>query len=63
MGRAQNTLTDVFDNTCDISDSRAHIFCPQTIQELPKKHLEAGLSKQLPTDALSQIDYKTFTTW
>ena len=53
----KNTFTDVFDNTCDISDFRAHNFCPQMTQELPKKHKEAGLSEQLPTDALSQIDY------
>ena len=34
----KNSFTDVF----DIGDFRAHIFCPQTIQELPKKHHEAG---------------------
>ena len=34
-----------------------HIFYPQTTQELPKKHHEAGLPEQLPTDALSQIDF------
>ena len=50
---------DVFDNTCDICDFGAHIFCPQTTQELPKKHNEAGSPEvnDLPTDALSQIDY------
>ena len=36
--------------------SGAHIFCPQTTQELPKKHSETGPPEQLPTDALSQID-------
>ena len=51
------TMYDIFDNTCDISDFRAHIFCPQTTQELPKKHKEVGPPEQLPTDALSQIDY------
>ena len=35
---AENSFTDVF----DIDDFRAHIFCPQTTQELPKKHHEAG---------------------
>ena len=40
---AENTFTDVFDNTCDISDF--------------KKHNEAGPPEQLPADALSQIDY------
>jgi len=40
----------VFDNTCDISYFRAHIFCPRTTQQLPKKYNEAG---PLPTDALS----------
>ena len=29
----------------------------ETTQELPKKHHEAGPPEQLPTDALSQIDY------
>ena len=48
---------DEFDNTCDMGDFRAHIFCPQMTQELPKKHYEAGLPEQLPTGALSQIDY------
>ena len=52
----QNSLTDVFDNTCGMSDFRAHIFCPQTTQKLPKKHNEAGRPEQLPADALSQTD-------
>ena len=56
-GRAfTEAFTDVFDNTSDIGDFREHIFCPQTTQELPKKHHEAGLPEQLPTDALPQID-------
>ena len=38
----KNPFKDLFDNTCDISDFRAHIFCPQTTQELPKKQYEAG---------------------
>ena len=54
----KNTLTVVFDNTCDSGDFTAHIFCSQTTQELPKKHNEAGPSGQLPTDVLSQIDYE-----
>ena len=41
----KNTFTDVFDNTCDISYFKAHIFCPQTTQELPKKHNEAEPSE------------------
>ena len=40
---AENTFTDVFDNTRDISDF--------------KKRNEAGPSEQLPTGVLSQIDY------
>ena len=40
----------VLDNTCDISDFRAHSFCPQTTQ--------AGLPEQLSSEALSQIDYR-----
>ena len=35
----KNTFTDVFYNTCDIGDFRAHIFCPQT---KAKEHQEAG---------------------
>ena len=55
----KNTFIDVFENTCDMCDFWAHIFCPQTTQELPKKHDEAGSPEDndLPTDALSQIDY------
>ena len=49
-------LPNVFDNTIK-TDFGEHIFCPQTTQVLPKKHHEAGLPEQLPTDALSQIDY------
>ena len=49
--------TDVFNITCDIGDIRTHISCLQTTQELPKKHHEAGPPEQLPTGALSQIDY------
>ena len=44
----KNTFTDVFDNTCDISDFRAHIFRSQATHELPKKHNEAGRPEQLP---------------
>ena len=43
---AKNVFTDVFDITCDIGDFRVHIFCPQTTQELPNKHHEAGLPEQ-----------------
>ena len=35
----KNPLKDVFDNTFDIGDFRAHIFCPQTTQEPAEKHL------------------------
>ena len=38
-----------------LATSGAHIFCPQTTQELPKKYSEAGPPEQ--SDALSQIDY------
>lgn len=44
-----NTFKDVFHNTGDIGVFRADIFCPQTTQELPKKHPEVGLPEQLPT--------------
>ena len=37
--------------------SECTFFCPLSTQELPKKHHEAGTSEQLPTYALSQIDY------
>ena len=52
--KPKNTFTDVFDNTCDIGDFRAHIFCPQTTQELPKKNHEAGAPEQLLTNALNE---------
>ena len=45
----KTTFTDVFDNTYDISDFRVHIFCPQTTQELFKKHKKARRPEQLPT--------------
>ena len=56
----KNTLTDVIDNTCDISDLslRAHIFSPRTTQQLPKKYNEAGTPLTTATDALSEIDYR-----
>ena len=57
LGKVKQALTDVFDVTSSIRDFRAHIFCLQTTQELPKKHHEAGPPEQLPTNALSQIDY------
>ena len=37
---------------------RAHIFCSQTTQELPKKHHDARMPEQLTTNALSQINYR-----
>ena len=44
----KNTFKDVFDNTCNIGDYRsAHIFCPQTTQELPNKDHEAEPPEQL----------------
>ena len=50
----KKSFKGAFDIICDF---RAHIFCPQTSQKLIKKHHEAGPPEQLPTDALSQIDY------
>ena len=35
------------DNTCNIGHFSAHIFCPQTTQEQPKKHHETGPPEQL----------------
>ena len=37
--------------------SEGTLFCPPSTQELSKKHQEAGSSEQVPTYALSQIDY------
>ena len=54
----ENTFKYVFDNTWDIGNFGVHIFCPQMTQELPKKHHEVGPPEQLPTDGLSQIDYR-----
>ena len=63
--KPKNTFTEVFNNTCDISDFRAHIFCPQTTQELPKKqHHEAGPPEQLITDTLDTVTIsKRFPFW
>ena len=55
LGEVHNSY--VFNVTSSIRDFRAHIFYPRTSQELPKMHHEAGPPEQLPTDALSQIDY------
>ena len=49
----KSTFTDIFDNTFDISDFRAHIFCPQTTLGLPKKHSEAGPPEH--TDTLDTV--------
>ena len=54
----KNTFKGVFDNTWDIGNFGVHIFCPQMAQELPKKCHEIGPPEQLPTDGLSQIDYR-----
>ena len=43
----KNTFMDVFDISCDMGDIRAHIFCPQMTQELPKKHYDRGLNNCL----------------
>ena len=60
----KNTFTEVLHNTCDISDLKAHIFSPQTTQELPKKHHEAGPPKQLTTDTLDTVRIaKRFAFW
>ena len=40
--------------TYGIGDITAHIYCAQTAQELPKKHHEAGLPEQLPTDEVQR---------
>ena len=55
--KKKHCFTDVFNNTCHIDHFRAYIFCPQTNQESPKKHNEAGLPGHLPADALPQIGY------
>ena len=49
---AENIASDI---TCGIGDIRAHIYRAQTAQELPKKHHEAGLPEQLPTDAVTPV--------
>ena len=57
LNSEENTFTDVFDITSDIGDFRPLIFCPRATKELPRNYHEAGPPIQLPTDALSQIDY------
>ena len=59
----KENFKDVLDNTCDIGNFRAHIFCSQATQELPKKHYDAEPPERLPTDALSQIDYGRTRHW
>ena len=59
----EENFKDKLDNICDIGNFRAHIFCPQATQELPKKHCEAEPPERLPTDALSQIDYGHTSNW
>ena len=54
----KNNFKDLFDNTWDIGNFGVHLFCPQMTQELPKKRHEVGPPEQLPTDGLSQIDYR-----
>ena len=49
---AESIASDI---TCGIGDIRAHIYRAQTAQELPKKHHEAGLPEQLPTDAVTPV--------
>ena len=41
------TFKDVFHNTGDVRIFRGDMFCPQTTQELPKKHHEVGPHEQL----------------
>ena len=56
---AEKTFTDVLDNTCGHRRLQSAHFLPSDgTQELPcTMHHEAGPPEQLPTDALSQIDY------
>ena len=49
---AENIASNI---TYGIGDITAHIYCAQTAQELPKKHHEAGLPAQLPTDGYSAL--------
>ena len=52
--RGPQTVVDVFAITCDIE----HKILPQDDSTTTtKKHDEAGLSEQLPTDALLKIKY------
>ena len=55
--RDPQTVKVVFDIICGIGDFRAYIFCPPSTQELHRKHNETVSSEQVPTYALSQIDY------
>ena len=55
-----NTFADVLDNTCDISDFRAHIFFPETTRELPKKQERLNNCQLMPchksiTDTLDTV--------
>ena len=54
----KNTCKGIIDNTCDIGDFRAHIFCPQTTQEL---YLRSTIKQDRLNNCLLMYCHKSIT--
>ena len=54
----KNTCKGIIDNTCDIGDFRAHIFCPQTTQEL---YLRSTMKQDRLNNCLLMHCHKSIT--
>ena len=54
----KNTCKGIIDNTCDIGDFRAHIFCPQTTQEL---YLRSTMKQDRLNNCLLMRCHKSIT--
>ena len=54
----KNTCKGIIDNTCDIRDFRAHIFCPQTTQEL---YLRSTMKQDRLNNCLLMHCHKSIT--
>ena len=54
----KNTCKGIIDNTCDIGDFRAHIFCPQTTQEL---YLRSTMEQDRLNNCLLMHCHKSIT--
>ena len=54
----KNTCKGILDNKCDIGDFRAHIFCPQTTQEL---YLRSTMKQDRLNNCLVMYCHKSIT--